>query len=355
MNLFIRIALLFILFLRTGLHAQEIREYVVKRSTSTMVIDGQLAEAAWQGAGLTEKFVIYRDGTPTSLSTQAKILWDDRYLYVAFICEDPDVWAEMINRDDYLWNEEVVEIFCDPDGDGLNYIEIEVNPLETVLDLVLDKAYFEGGKADFSWNLDGLEVAVSVDGTINDLDDIDTRWLCEVAIPFQALAFTAPSNNFPPRAGDEWRLLLCRYNYERTGDKVVEISCWNQTDSRGFHVPSKFGRIVFSGDIAVAVNPHQTITSQPVAAVLGQNYPNPFNPSTTIDFIITSPGHVIVTIFDSSAREVVTLVDGQLDRGWHQVRWDGKDKKGDSTTSGVYFLVMRTEEVKLVKKMIRLR
>ena len=341
--------------LTASLHAQEIREYVVRRSTSTMVIDGQLMEADWQGAGLTEKFVIYRDGTPTSLSTQAMLLWDDSYLYIAFICEDPDVWAEMKNRDDYLWNEEVVEIFCDPDGDGLNYIEIEVNPLETVLDLFLDKAYYAGGNADFNWNLDGLKVAVSVDGTINDLHDIDTGWLCEVAVSFQELAFAAPSKNFPPRAGDEWRLLLCRYNYERTGDKVIEISCWNQTDSRGFHVPSKFGRIIFSSDIAVAVYPHQKITSQAKTAVLGQNYPNPFNPSTAVDFMITTPGHVTVAIFDALAREVVTLVDGRLGRGLHRVQWDGKNKEGESTTSGVYFLVLRTEEVMQVKKMIRLR
>lgn len=34
-----------------------------------------------------------------------------------------------------LWDEEVVEAFIDDNGDGIGYVEIEINPLNTLLDI----------------------------------------------------------------------------------------------------------------------------------------------------------------------------------------------------------------------------
>jgi hypothetical protein len=162
------------------------------------------------------------------------------------------VWATLKNRDDHLWNGEVVEMICDPDGDGLNYFEVQVNPLGTLLDLTLTKAYSAGGQANMAWTLN-FTASVWVDGTLNDSSDVDTKWCCEVALPFKELAFMAPSLHFPPKDGEAWRILLTRYDYERKGSKIVELSAWNQTNSSSFHVPEKFGRIIFSANPIVSV------------------------------------------------------------------------------------------------------
>jgi hypothetical protein len=230
--------------------AQNINEYTVERTESPLQIDGKLNEPAWDKALLTGTFVIHSSGAPTMFPTQAKMLWDDQYLYIAFIMTDKDVWGEMTSwapGDKCLCGEEVAEVFIDPDGDGLNYIEVEINPLKTVMDLVMSKEYAAGGKADLTWKFDGLVVGVWVDGTLNDLNDTDTKWVCELALPFKTMAFCAPSMNFPPKNGVTWRLNLYRYDYGRTGKKITELSAWNMTDNkRGFHAPDRFGRIIFA-------------------------------------------------------------------------------------------------------------
>ena len=49
--------------------------------------------------------------------TQVRMLWDEEQLYVLFIATDPDAWSTLADRDDRLWNEEVVEFYADPDGE----------------------------------------------------------------------------------------------------------------------------------------------------------------------------------------------------------------------------------------------
>ena len=107
-----------------------------------------LDDPVWQGATpLT--LVDSVDGKPTQLRTTARLTWDDEALYVAFDCEDPDVWGTFRNRDDPLYTQEVVEIFVDADADGRTYDEIEVSPHNVVFD-----AYFPARRQgmDTSWD-----------------------------------------------------------------------------------------------------------------------------------------------------------------------------------------------------------
>ncbi len=228
----------------------DLHTYKIRKAKSAMNIDGRLDESDWKKARFTDKFVVYTDGSEAKFSTQAKMLWDDEYLYISFVMTDEDVWAEMKTwqpGDKCLCSEEVAEVFIDPDGDGLMYTEIEINPFGTLMDLYLDKEFAKEGKANLDWKFDGLKIGVKVDGTLNDINDVDKKWVCELALPFKTMAFTSPSKKFPPEKGDTWRLNLYRYNYDRKGDKLKELTAWNMTDSkRGFHAPDRFGWVVFS-------------------------------------------------------------------------------------------------------------
>ncbi|MFC1607017.1 carbohydrate-binding family 9-like protein [Candidatus Latescibacterota bacterium] len=230
--------------------ADDLHTYKIRRASSPITVDGDLNEAAWKKARLTEKFVIYTDASKPKFQTQAKMLWDDNYLYIAFIMSDEDVWYEMtswVPGDKCLCSEEVAEVFIDPDGDGLMYTEIEINPYETLMDLYLDKEFAKGGKANLEWQFKGLKIGVSIDGTVNNLESKDKGWVCELALPFETMAFTSPTKNFPPKNGDAWRLNLYRYNFDRGDDKLKELSAWNMTDrKRGFHAPNRFGHVIFT-------------------------------------------------------------------------------------------------------------
>jgi len=347
--------LIMLLLIQNNLHAQAIREYEVKRSESVLEIDGRLDEASWQVAALTERFVHHQDGSATILSTQAKFLWDDENLYIGFICEDPDVWATLENRDDHLWNGEVVEILCDPDGDGLNYFEVQVNPLETILDLTLDKPYSEGGRADLNWNLNGVKAQVWVDGTLNNLDSVDIQWQCEVALPFSELAFMGPALHFPPIDGEEWRILVTRYDYDRVGDEFVEVSAWNQTNSTSFHVPERFGRIIFSEEYVVSKIEEKIETIRPANLNISKVYPNPFNPDARIIFNVPKTSNIEIIIYDILGRKINTLADKDYSPGQYTISWNGKDVSGKSMSSGIYFAIIYSTYGTDQKKLILVR
>jgi len=71
--------------------------------------------------------------------------------------------------------------------------------------------------------------------------------------------------------------------------------------------------------------------------VLEQNYPNPFNTSTQIRFGIPYAGKVTLKIYNSDGKQVKTLVDGNMSKGYHQVTWDATDNSGNKISSGIYF------------------
>jgi hypothetical protein len=99
-------------------------------------------------------------------------------------------------------------------------------------------------------------------------------------------------------------------------------------------------------------------TSLPLQFRLEQNYPNPFNPGTMIRFEIPAAldrSFVQLAIFDVRGVLVRLLVDRNLNAGPHQVKWDGKNQKGQLVASGVYFCRLQAGTVRQVRKLSLLR
>jgi hypothetical protein len=180
----------------------------------------------WRDVPVIELRESIRGGVPVQ-GTQVRCGWDDAELRVLFTCVDRDVWATMTKHDDPLWDEEVVEIFIDPTGDGLSYFELEVNPLNATVDLVLRKSR-SGWKKDFAWDCEGFRTAV---------ERTDTGWNAILAIPFGSLASGAPG------PGSEWRANFFRI--DRPPGLPWELSAWSPTLCDTFHVPERFGHLRF--------------------------------------------------------------------------------------------------------------
>ena len=83
---------------------------------------------------------------------------------------------------------------------------------------------------------------------------------------------------------------------------------------------------------------------------LYQAYPNPFNPTTTLSFALTIESEVSITVYNLQGREVISLVNGNMEAGYHSVVWNA-----DAQASGVYFVKMvagefvNTQKLMLVK------
>lgn len=216
----------------------ETPEYNCYKFAGDISVDGRIDEKVWDDA--QEATFFDMDGTEPRQKTTFKWLWDDKYLYGAFYVEDEHIWAKMTERDAYLWYENVIEFFINADGSSKSYIEIEINPLNTILDLyVLNK---HNDRSDirqlWKWDCEGLLSAVQVDGTINDDSDMDNHWTFEIAIPFDQV-YTAPNN--PPVDGDTWYVTFTRGEGKENPDKQ-ETSTWTPP---GFHNPLSYGKLNF--------------------------------------------------------------------------------------------------------------
>lgn len=89
-------------------------------------------------------------------------------------------------------------------------------------------------------------------------------------------------------------------------------------------------------------------------ALLG-NYPNPFNPETTISFALAKKGNVKVDIFNIKGQKVKTLFNGNLDKGKHNLVWDGSDKNNRKVASGIYLYRLKTARKDFNSKMILMK
>ncbi|KAJ3345521.1 hypothetical protein HDU83_004028 [Entophlyctis luteolus] len=200
--------------------------------------------------------------------TRAKMLWDLDYLYFACEMEEPHVWTNISEKNSVIYWQNDWEIFIDPDGDGLNYYEFEVNALNTIWELTLDKPYNKGGQATHPTNIPGLKSVVHVRGTVNDASDVDEGWNVEVAIPWEGLKkynTNPPNRQTPPNPGDSWRINFSRvewpFRIDENGKyvRLPEYNRWdvhdedNWTWSRqgeiNMHIPEMWGVVTFRGDI----------------------------------------------------------------------------------------------------------
>lgn len=247
---------LFLFVCAASLAAQQLPTYRAGRALDPIQIDGKLDELTWAVAPRVGRFrSIHTPDTPARHATEAVVAWDDRNLYVAFACRDPDPWGRMKKRDDHVWEEEVVEVFLDPDGDSQNYPELEVTPDNVVVDLLIPKPR-AGLKTAIDWNIAGLQTATG---------KYRGGWTAEIAIPWKSLAGSGTST--APQPGDKWRVGL--YRIKRPGgpakaDKIAaamkagakaeadrlrandEYLAWSPTrPERGFHDPERFGIVEF--------------------------------------------------------------------------------------------------------------
>lgn len=97
------------------------------------------------------------------------------------------------------------------------------------------------------------------------------------------------------------------------------------------------------------------IQTTPTEFALKQNFPNPFNPETTIKYALADGGNVNLRIYNMVGQVVRTLVNERQSAGRYSIRWDGKDDRGLSVSSGIYFYSLTADKFHNVKKLMLLK
>ena len=214
--------------------------YDCYRASGTIKIDGRVTDAEWSEALPCTAFRDIRgDGyaAPKYLTT-LRMLWDDENLYVSAVLEEPDVKGSVSSRDDIVYHDNDFEVFLNPYGDERLYYELEINSLGTVMDLLMEKPYSQGGTYMMTWDFPGLVTAVRVDGTLNRAGDTDRGWSVEMKIPFAGLS----------RGGeDPLKSRIWRANFSRVEwlTKPEENWVWAPTGVVDIHHPLRWGYLRF--------------------------------------------------------------------------------------------------------------
>ena len=236
------------------------KSYVVHYTTEVPTIDGNISDPAWNTATWTEEFEdIEGSKRPApAYKTRAKMLWSDSCLLIAAELEDPHVWATLTRHDAIIYYDNDFEVFIDPANNTHQYFEVEVNALNTILDLFMPKPYRNGGAAMLSYNMTGLQSAVTVMGSLNDPADKDKGWTVEMAIPFRAIYI---GNQWrPPAEGALWRINFSRVQWQteivngkyvkkkgRNGRPLPEDNwVWSPQGVINMHLPERWGYLQFT-------------------------------------------------------------------------------------------------------------
>lgn len=124
---------------------------------------------------------------------------------------------------------------------------------------------------------------------------------------------------------------------------------WDDTQEASDHLP-----LVFDISINDNIGTDRNIIL-PESLILYPNYPNPFNSTTMISFYLSESGIVSLTIIDIKGNMIRELFNEGKSSGDYSINWDGMNLEGESVASGIYFYLLKTEGLSIVRKMSLLK
>lgn len=216
-----------------------IPRYEVKRATTPITIDGNLNEAAWSDASpaATLQF-LWDDQTGAKQRTLVQLLRDDHALYLGYRVDDADITARFTERDDPTFLDDAVEVFINPARDQeVVYYGFEMNARGVLYDYL----NYDSRTLFKRFDATGVDIAVVLQGTLNDRDDVDEGWTLEIAIPWENFERLS---RLPPATGSIWKANINRWDGVEPDRRM---SIWSDplNDESWPHVPSRFGDLVF--------------------------------------------------------------------------------------------------------------
>lgn len=203
------------------------RAYPCYKLNGRPVMDGIVKEdPQWQNIPSASGFAGFQKtkNIPAAKQTSFKIGYTDEALYIAVICEEPDIKLLAPAKRE-VWANDSIEIFLLPKNAYGWYRHLAANPWNKRFTETCGIAEKGSGADVHSW-----WHAKAYSGP--------DFWSVEIELPF-GLFFEFPQKN------DVWYGNICRSAW--AGNKVAEYSSWAYL-MKGFKEPNNFGKIVFMGE-----------------------------------------------------------------------------------------------------------
>jgi hypothetical protein len=183
-------------------------------------IDGLWADPSWEAAGVMQDFYRMDGSAPAQVQTTARVVYDDKTLYVGIRCSRPLMQtlranakpgatdeAAQVTQDDHL------ELFVDPGWTAKDYVRLCCNAFG---------GHKTSGSPEAKWR---FAARPETEG-----------YVVEAALSFAGLGH--------PKQGDVWGLNVSRMDSGGAPGVATELSCWSPTGDT-FHNPAAFGLVVF--------------------------------------------------------------------------------------------------------------
>jgi hypothetical protein len=195
-------------------------------------IDGNLNDKVWKKAAVLGPFKNYAIAKRKELygSTTARMIYDDKTLYIAFICKDPNmpnVTTPKFENNLIFWTADDVELEFAADPQASYFYHIKIGVDNTRWD-ALTKSGVDAIGSDSSWT-GTYQTAVQKQ---------PDSWIVEMAIPWSTLKMTAP------KSGDKLRGNLERRTH-RWSDNDSEFSSWSERRTVRSPEAEHFGTLIF--------------------------------------------------------------------------------------------------------------
>ena len=219
------------------------KTYQVHRLTQPMAIDADWQKLQWRKAESLD-IRLFMGKKPEHLPrTQAKLLYDDRNIYVIFRAEDRYVRAVATEYHGRVWQDSCVEFFLAPGTDiTQGYFNIETNCIGTIL-CEHRTAFDKNAKPLETTDLARIEIAHSLPRQVIDPEIPEpVTWTLEYRLPIEILEKYCRLTR--PTPAVKWRA-----NFYKCAETVSHPHwlTWSfvASDRPNFHLPAYFGTLEF--------------------------------------------------------------------------------------------------------------
>ncbi|HEX3777231.1 MAG TPA: hypothetical protein VHV51_22315 [Polyangiaceae bacterium] len=138
------------------------------------------------GSAVNTHTLLDANGNGAVPVSEARFLWGDGKLYLAFYAGDLDLEMREKKHDGAVWKDDSFTVSFFVSGESKRVLTI--SPLGTLADGVCpnDAESLADSRCDLHWE-SHVRTGVDYDGTVNKLGDFDEEWNIQLAIPLSAL------------------------------------------------------------------------------------------------------------------------------------------------------------------------
>ena len=220
------------------------RRYRVKRTSREVLLSGQIIGTDWAEAEelSIDTYPWFKSGSKQG--TTVRMLYDERAVYVQFLCEDKHIHADHTEINSSVCQDSCVEFFAMPlPQNDKRYFNLEINCCGNfLLGWGRNIEEIAGNFVAPELSAAYLKIATSEPGPRKQESPKDNGWWVAVEIPFE-LINQMSGDEIRPVSGTVWRA-----NFYRCGGQTdPQYACWNRVGTPGpdYHQPEFFGELVF--------------------------------------------------------------------------------------------------------------